>query len=134
MKTKFRKVSVEEQGKGIVPKFFNILGQVYNVLIRPIEQTTNSGKEAGGLCDAKGMILIHPECVFELSKSNRILIHEFIHGVLYRCELDALITDEMNEQITSQITTALLENWDVLPKKYLGRQRLPRQRKIEPQS
>lgn len=92
-----------------LPKKFIIFGQ--EVLVEFADLPEN----VDGYSLEEGRIQISTDA--KASKIKQILIHEFLHSVVYRTSLDGVISLEVEEMIVEHFSKALCENFDIRPKK-----------------
>lgn len=92
-----------------LPKKFIIFGQEV-----PVE-FAELGEKVDGLSHEKGLIQINEE--LKARKIKGVLIHEFLHSVIYRTSLDSVISGEVEEILVEAISRAICENFDIKAKK-----------------
>ena len=86
-----------------LPKSFNIFGQIVTVEFADIE--------TDGVSNESGSIQISSS--LKKSKIKQILLHEFLHSVMYRTSLDGVIKLEVEEMLVEAMSKALVENFHI---------------------
>ncbi len=91
-----------------LPEKLMVFGQVVKVRYAKL-------KKANGLSHESGLIEISEDLA--PSKVKQILIHEFLHSVIYRLSLDGTLSLELEEILVDNISKCLCENFDIRVKK-----------------
>jgi len=89
-----------------IPKRFNVFGKKITVKVG------NLGANYDGMFyTLKDLIVIDKSVAKE--RLDHVIIHEFLHSVIARCSLEAVVSYPAEEVLVDMITKALLENFKI---------------------
>ncbi len=89
-----------------LPKHFVIFGKKVKVRVGDLGPSY-----AGMYYPKENMIVIDKSVTKE--ELPRVVVHEFLHGVITRCSLDQAISYPAEEIVVDMITKALIENFKI---------------------
>jgi uncharacterized protein YjaZ len=92
-----------------LPKFLAIFGQKIKV------EKSILDPGIGGLSHAKGLIQISSQ--LKKDEVTQVLLHEMVHSIFFRLSIYQNVSLDMEEMIAEGISKAIVENFELKPKK-----------------
>jgi len=91
-------------------KSFNILGQKVSVKLNDRSEEDSDGTYCREHCK------IEANKKFKGEKLDRLIFHEFLHGVSHRCGLFGATSHELDEMVIQNFENAIWDNYILIRK------------------